>query len=50
MTLLDSPRASAALPTPVGAATARGHLSQLTVATENRTGYSRDKFPHLAAC
>ncbi|WP_330340370.1 HNH endonuclease family protein [Streptomyces sp. NBC_00557] len=43
--LFDSPSASAALPTPVSAATARGYLSQLTVATENRTGYSRDKFP-----
>ncbi|MEU8031381.1 HNH endonuclease family protein [Streptomyces sp. NPDC049099] len=43
--LFGSPSASAALPTPVSAATARGYLSQLTVATENRTGYSRDKFP-----
>jgi hypothetical protein len=43
--LFDSPSASAALPTPVSAATARSYLSQLTVATENRTGYSRDKFP-----
>ncbi|MEU2714857.1 HNH endonuclease family protein [Streptomyces sp. NPDC007205] len=43
--LFNSPSASAALPTPVSAATARGYLSQLTVATENRTGYSRDKFP-----
>lgn len=43
--LFDSPSASAALPTPVSAATARGYLSQLTVATEDRTGYSRDKFP-----
>ncbi|GGW39195.1 hypothetical protein GCM10010503_14330 [Streptomyces lucensis JCM 4490] len=44
--LFNSPTASAALPTPVSAATARGYLSQLTVATENRTGYSRDLFPH----
>ncbi|KOV71101.1 HNH endonuclease family protein [Streptomyces sp. MMG1121] len=43
--LFNSPSASAALPTPVSAATARGYLSQLTVATEDRTGYSRDKFP-----
>ncbi|MFF3190198.1 HNH endonuclease family protein [Streptomyces misionensis] len=43
--LFNSPAASAALPTPVSAATARSYLSQLTVATENRTGYSRDKFP-----
>ncbi|MFD7390602.1 HNH endonuclease family protein [Streptomyces sp. NPDC059852] len=44
--LLNSPTASAALPTPVSAATARGYLSQLTVAAENRTGYDRDLFPH----
>ncbi|MDO0927910.1 HNH endonuclease family protein [Streptomyces sp. TG1A-8] len=43
--LLNPPSASAALPTPVSGATARGYLSQLTVATENRTGYSRDLFP-----
>ncbi|MFF8993173.1 HNH endonuclease family protein [Streptomyces sp. NPDC014983] len=43
--LFNSPTASAALPTPVSGATARSYLSQLTVATENRTGYSRDKFP-----
>ncbi|TVZ86748.1 HNH endonuclease family protein [Streptomyces sp. BK340] len=43
--LLNSPSASAALPTPVSAATARSYLSQLTVATENRTGYNRDLFP-----
>ncbi|ANP54768.1 hypothetical protein J2Z21_001588 [Streptomyces griseochromogenes] len=43
--LFNSPSASAALPTPVSGATARGYLAQLTVATENRTGYSRDKFP-----
>ncbi|MFF9620519.1 HNH endonuclease family protein [Streptomyces griseosporeus] len=42
----NSPTASAALPTPVSATTARSYLSQLTVATENRTGYSRDLFPH----
>ncbi|EFF90793.1 MULTISPECIES: HNH endonuclease family protein [unclassified Streptomyces] len=44
--LLQSPTASAALPTPVSAATARTYLASLTVATENRTGYSRDLFPH----
>ncbi|MEU6543835.1 HNH endonuclease family protein [Streptomyces sp. NPDC046859] len=44
--LFTGPSASAALPTPVSAATARGYLSQLTVATENRTGYDRDLFPH----
>ncbi|AZS87565.1 HNH endonuclease family protein [Streptomyces griseoviridis] len=43
--LLNGPTASAALPTPVSAATARSYLSQLTVATENRTGYDRDLFP-----
>ncbi|MFJ9866065.1 HNH endonuclease family protein [Streptomyces sp. NPDC101165] len=44
--LFNSPSASAALPTPVSAATARSYLAQLTVATENRTGYSRSLFPH----
>ncbi|MGV9990131.1 HNH endonuclease family protein [Streptomyces sp. NPDC003374] len=44
--LFNSPSASAALPTPVSAATARGYLAQLTVASENRTGYDRDLFPH----
>lgn len=44
--LFSSPTASAALPTPVSAATARSYLSQLTVAPEDRTGYSRDLFPH----
>ncbi|MEV6024131.1 HNH endonuclease family protein [Streptomyces sp. NPDC052036] len=43
--LFNSPTASAALPTPVSAATARSYLASLTVATENRTGYSRDLFP-----
>ncbi|MEU6577394.1 HNH endonuclease family protein [Streptomyces sp. NPDC046805] len=43
--LLNPPSASAALPTPVSGATARSYLSQLTVATENRTGYNRDLFP-----
>ncbi|MHC5906817.1 HNH endonuclease family protein [Streptomyces sp. S6] len=43
---LNGPTASAALPTPVSAATARGYLSQLTVAAEDRTGYNRDLFPH----
>ncbi|MEX1659392.1 HNH endonuclease family protein [Streptomyces pseudovenezuelae] len=42
---LDGPTASAALPTPVSAATARTYLASLTVATENRTGYDRDLFP-----
>ncbi|MFI1731770.1 HNH endonuclease family protein [Streptomyces acidicola] len=44
--LFNSPAASAAMPTPVSGATARSYLAQLTVATENRTGYSRDLFPH----
>lgn len=44
--LLNGPTASAALPTPVSAATARSYLASLTVATEDRTGYSRDLFPH----
>ncbi|MGW5660875.1 HNH endonuclease family protein [Streptomyces sp. NPDC003758] len=43
--LFNGPTASAALPTPVSAATARSYLATLTVATENRTGYSRDLFP-----
>ncbi|MGW1620548.1 HNH endonuclease family protein [Streptomyces sp. NPDC002172] len=43
--LFNSPSASAALPTPVSAATARTYLASLTVATENRTGYDRDLFP-----
>ena len=43
--LFNSPTASAALPTPIAASTARSYLSQLTVAAEDRTGYSRDKFP-----
>ena len=43
--LLNGPTASAALPTPVSAATARTYLASLTVATENRTGYDRDLFP-----
>ncbi|MCS0601289.1 HNH endonuclease family protein [Streptomyces sp. LP11] len=43
--LVNSPSASAALPTPVSGATARSYLSQLTVATEDRTGYKRDLFP-----
>ncbi|MFF8943396.1 HNH endonuclease family protein [Streptomyces sp. NPDC014864] len=43
--LLNGPNASAALPTPVSASTARTYLASLTVATENRTGYSRDLFP-----
>ncbi|MBC9724091.1 HNH endonuclease family protein [Streptomyces sp. TRM68367] len=44
--LFNGPTASAALPTPVSAATARGYLSELTVANEDRTGYDRDLFPH----
>ncbi|MFF0202784.1 HNH endonuclease family protein [Streptomyces sp. NPDC005017] len=44
--LLNGPSASAALPTPVSGATARSYLASLTVATENRTGYNRDLFPH----
>ncbi|MFC4472528.1 HNH endonuclease family protein [Streptomyces xiangluensis] len=44
--LFNGPTASAALPTPVSAATARSYLSQLTVANEDRTGYNRDLFPH----
>ncbi|MFI9804924.1 HNH endonuclease family protein [Streptomyces sp. NPDC052301] len=43
--LFNGPTASAALPTPVSGATARSYLSQLTVATENRTGYQRSLFP-----
>ena len=44
--LFNGPAASAALPTPVSAATARGYLATLDVRTENRTGYDRDLFPH----
>ncbi|GAA3797254.1 HNH endonuclease family protein [Streptomyces phyllanthi] len=44
--LFNSPSASAALPTPVSAATARSYLATLTVATEDRTGYDRDLFNH----
>lgn len=44
--LFNGPTASAALPTPVSAATARTYLASLTVATEDRTGYNRDLFPH----
>ncbi|CAL9586254.1 MULTISPECIES: HNH endonuclease family protein [unclassified Streptomyces] len=44
--LFNGPNASAALPTPVSASTARTYLASLTVATENRTGYDRDLFPH----
>ncbi|KUL45693.1 HNH endonuclease family protein [Streptomyces regalis] len=44
--LFNAPTASAALPTPVSGATARSYLATLTVATEDRTGYSRDLFPH----
>ncbi|UED85932.1 HNH endonuclease family protein [Streptomyces profundus] len=44
--LFTGPSAQAALPTPIAASTARTYLSQLTVATEDRTGYNRDLFPH----
>jgi hypothetical protein len=44
--LFNGPTASAALPTPVSAATARTYLASLTVETEDRTGYNRDLFPH----
>ncbi|GGX24557.1 hypothetical protein GCM10010297_52000 [Streptomyces malachitofuscus] len=44
--LFNGPTASAALPTPVSAATARGYLATLDVRTEDRTGYNRDLFPH----
>jgi hypothetical protein len=44
--LFNGPTASAALPTPVSGATARTYLASLTVATEDRTGYSRDLFNH----
>ncbi|MFE9770525.1 HNH endonuclease family protein [Streptomyces sp. NPDC005931] len=44
--LFNGPSASAALPTPISGATARSYLATLTVATEDRTGYSRDLFPH----
>ncbi|MDT9698486.1 HNH endonuclease family protein [Streptomyces sp. P17] len=45
VSLFNGPTASAALPTPVSAATARTYLASLTVATEDRTGYNRDLFP-----
>ncbi|MFE2281739.1 HNH endonuclease family protein [Streptomyces sp. NPDC059454] len=44
--LFNGPTASAALPTPVSASTARSYLSTLTVTAEDRTGYNRDLFPH----
>ncbi|MBX9395432.1 HNH endonuclease family protein [Streptomyces sp. TRM72054] len=44
--LFNAPTASAALPTPVSGATARSYLAQLTVRSEDRTGYSRDLFNH----
>lgn len=43
--LFNGPTASAALPAPVSAATARTYLASLTVKTENRAGYDRDLFP-----
>jgi hypothetical protein len=42
----SSGSAQAALPTPISASTARSYLSSLTVATEDRTGYSRTLFNH----
>ncbi|MGY3201436.1 HNH endonuclease family protein [Streptomyces sp. TE5632] len=44
--MLNGPSASAALPTPVSASTARTYLASLPVSTEVRTGYNRDLFPH----
>ncbi|GAA3876019.1 HNH endonuclease family protein [Streptomyces sedi] len=44
--LFHGPSAQAALPEPIAASTARTYLSQLTVETEDRTGYDRDLFPH----
>jgi hypothetical protein len=44
--LFSGPAAQAALPTPVSASTARTYLASLAVKTEDRTGYSRDLFPH----
>ncbi|OKK02125.1 HNH endonuclease family protein [Streptomyces sp. CB02400] len=44
--LFNGPTASAALPTPVSATTARGYLAALDVRAEDRTGYDRDLFPH----
>ena len=44
--LFNAPAASAALPTPIAASTARTYLSSLTVAPEDRTGYDRTLFPH----
>ncbi|WP_338696101.1 HNH endonuclease family protein [Streptomyces sp. Q6] len=47
LTLLSSPAAQAAPPTPVSAATARTYLAELTVKAEGSSdGYSRDLFPH----
>ena len=43
--LFNGPTASAALPTPVSAATARTYLASLTVATEDRTGYEPRPVP-----
>ncbi|MER6433363.1 HNH endonuclease family protein [Streptomyces sp900105245] len=42
--LINSPSASATLPTPVSASTAHTYLSSLTVAAEDRTGYKRELF------
>ncbi|MGP4112239.1 HNH endonuclease family protein [Streptomyces sp. 4N509B] len=50
LTLVLSPApARAALPEPVDAATARAYLAALPVATEDRTGYDRDLFPHWSS-
>ncbi|MEU3184822.1 DUF1524 domain-containing protein [Streptomyces sp. NPDC006923] len=46
LALVGASPAQAALPTPVSASTARSYLASLKVAAENRTGYSRDLFPH----
>ncbi|MDT0270462.1 HNH endonuclease family protein [Streptomyces sp. DSM 44915] len=44
--LFTASPAQAALPTPIAESTARTYLYELTVATEDRTGYDRDLFPH----
>jgi len=44
--IFNAPTASAALPTPIAASTARTYLSSLTVAPEDPTGYDRSLFPH----
>lgn len=47
--VLSPSSASAALPEPVSAATARSYLAQLPVETENGSGYDRDLFPHWSS-